>query len=272
LRKPPDPPIKSKEPAMPIAIEAPTLQDGGGIRHGFYGRAGGVSEGIYGSLNCGLGSRDERERVTENRSRVCRHLGGRGDRVVTLFQVHSPTALVVDGPFPPGEIGRADALVTRTRGLVIGALAADCTPVLYADAQAGVIAAAHAGWRGALAGVLEATVAAMEGIGADRRRIRAAIGPTIGPTAYEVGPEFEAQFLAASPANARFFHRPKVGARPYFDLPGYVGMRLEGLMLASVESVTQCTYSAESSFFSYRRATHRGEPDYGRQVSAIVVT
>jgi len=244
-----------------------------GISHGFFTRQGGVSGGIYSALNCGLGSKDDPSLVRENRARVARTLGAERPEVLTLYQVHSTTALVVDKPFPPGQVPRADALVTRTPGLVIGALAADCTPVLFADPQARVIAAAHAGWRGALAGVLESTIETMVSLGAERRRIRAAIGPCINQSAYEVGPEFEAEFLNASPENTRFFVRPEPHARSRFDLPGYVEHRLLQAGLDVVERRSLCTYENESLFFSYRRATHRKEPDdYGRQISAIVLT
>lgn len=253
-------------------IRADCLAGIGGISHGFFTRQGGVSAGLYGALNCGLGSRDDPDLVRQNRSRVARTLGARRDAVMTLYQVHSATALVVDRPFEAGKVPRADALVTRTPGLVVGALAADCTPVLFADPGARVIAAAHAGWRGALGGILESTIEAMTGLGAVRSRIRAAIGPCINQSAYEVGPEFEAEFLSADSGNARFFARPSAGARPRFDLPGYVGHRLLQAGLDVVERRSPCSCDNESLFFSYRRATLRKEPDYGRQISAIVLT
>src|SRR5690606_11024751 len=206
-------------------IRAECLSDAAGISHGFFTRQGGVSTGIYGALNCGLGSKDDPALVRENRARVARALGAPREEVTTLYQVHSATALVIDAPFPPGAVPRADALVTRTPGLVIGAMAADCTPVLFADPGARIVAAAHAGWRGALGGILESTIAAMVGLGADRSRIRAAVGPCINQSAYEVGPEFEAEFLRADPENARFFARNSTGTRSHFDLPGYVEHR-----------------------------------------------
>ena len=241
-----------------------------GIRHGFFTRQGGVSTGIYASLNCGLGSRDDTASVKINRGRVASALDHPGREVLTLYQVHSATALIVDAPFD-GKPPQADALVTNTPGVVIGALAADCTPVLFADPEARVVAAAHAGWRGAFGGVLEATIRAMEGLGAQPQRIRAAIGPCINQAAYEVGPEFEATFLEADPGNARFFERLGSGDRPYFDLPGFISARLSRAGLGMVEQKSSCTYENESLFFSYRRATHRKEPDYGRQISAIVL-
>jgi hypothetical protein len=256
---------------MPSPITAASLAELPGIRHGFFTRAGGVSDGIYASLNAGLGSKDDPAKVMENRDRVCRHLGVRAGSLATLYQVHGTTVLVVEKPFPRGEVPRADALVTRTPGVAVGALAADCTPILFADPEAGVVAAAHAGWRGALAGILDQTVRAMEEVGAARARIRAAIGPTINQPAYEVGLEFVDAFTTADPENIRFFRTLKPGARPRFDLPGYIAARLGGLGLATVERQTLCTYENESQFFSFRRATHRGDGDYGRQISAITV-
>ena len=253
-------------------VRAECLGDAAGISHGFFTRQGGVSAGIYGALNCGLGSRDDPALVRENRARVARALGAPREEVMTLYQIHSATALVIDAPFPAGEVPRADALVTRTPGLVIGAMAAVCTPVLFADPSARVVAAAHAGWRGALGGILESTIEAMVGIGADKSQIRAAIGPCINQAAYEVGPEFEAEFLRLGPENGRFFARNTTSARSYFDLPGYVEHRLSRAGLGTVERRSLCSYDNESLFFSYRRATHRKEPDYGRQISAIVLT
>jgi hypothetical protein len=254
---------------MPAPIKADCLQLPG-IAHGFFTRAGGVSTGIYASLNCGLGSNDDGNAVAENRNRAARSLGASPGSVVTLHQVHSATAIVVEQAVSRERLPKADALVTRTPGLVVGALAADCAPVLFADPAAKVVAAAHAGWRGAVAGVLTATVEAMESLGAVRGRICSAVGPCIGQSAYEVGPEFEAVLLAQDPANARFFDRPAEGARARFDLPAYAAARLSKLGLAAVEVRAPCTFSSES-LFSYRRSRARGEPDYGRQLSAIVV-
>jgi polyphenol oxidase len=249
----------------------------GGIRHGFFTRQGGVSSGIYGTLNCGLGSNDDPAKVLENRARVARHLGSPLPQVVTLYQTHSATALVVDSPYPRDSVPKADAVVTRMPGLVVGALAADCNPVLFADPDAKVVAAAHAGWRGALGqsaagGIVEATITAMEQLGAVRSRIRAAVGPCINQRSYEVGPEFEAEFLKVSADYDAFFHRANPAARPHFDLPGFVMMRLARAGVGTTERVMLCTYENESKFFSYRRTTHRKEADYGRQISAIMVT
>ena len=253
-------------------VRADCLSGLSGISHGFFTRQGGVSTGIYGALNCGLGSKDDPSLVRENRARVAQALGAPGDEVSTLYQIHSATALVVDKPFERGQVPRADALVTRTPGVVIGALAADCTPVLFAEPKSRIIAAAHAGWRGALGGVLEAAIEAMVELGANRINIRAAIGPCINQEAYEVGPEFEAEFVKADPGNGRFFLRHSPESRPHFDLPGYVEHRLSTLGLDAVERRSLCSYQNESLFFSYRRATHRKEPYYGRQISAIVLT
>ncbi|WP_295558083.1 peptidoglycan editing factor PgeF [uncultured Hyphomicrobium sp.] len=252
-------------------LQADSLSILPGIRHGFFTRQGGASRGLYASLNCGAGSKDDPVAVIENRARVAEHLGSFSDDVQTIYQIHSATAHAVDRLVPRESLAQGDGLVTRTRGLVLGILTADCAPVLFADADAGVVGAAHAGWRGALGGVLEATVAAMEGLGADRTRIFAALGPSIGPQSYEVGPEFVAAFEDADRDNGRFFTIPKGRKTPHFDLPAYVMGRLAKLGLRHTERQAPCTYENESMFFSFRRATHRKEPDYGRQISAIVV-
>ena len=258
-------------------FEAPAIAALPGVRHGFFTREGGVSSGLYASLNVGLGSDDDETDVRENRRRVAAHLGAAfagaplAD-VATNYQVHGATARIIDRPDPDGQRPKADALVTATPGLAIGALTADCTPVLFADAEAGVVAAAHAGWRGAVTGILEATIEAMESLGARRSRISAAIGPTISQAAYEVGPEFEAQFVAQSSDNARYFTTPAGRDRSHFDLPGFCRDRLAGLGLAAAEDLAICTYADESLFFSYRRGRHRNQSDYGRQISAIVLT
>ncbi len=252
---------------QPVLIHEPSVLPG--IAHGFFTRRGGISGGIYASLNCGTGSQDDPASVRENRARVTRHLGAR--KLVSAHQVHSATAVVVDDR-SAGERPKADAMVTAVPGLALGVLTADCAPILLADAHARVVGAAHAGWRGALAGIAEAALDAMEGLGAARRRIEAAIGPCIGPDAYEVGPEFEAGFLAHDPANARFFARRDARSRPYFNLPGYVALRLQQAGCAGVTVADACCYTQEEDFFSYRRSRVRGETDYGRQISAIVLT
>ena len=257
---------------MTDPIRAPSLADLPGLRHGFFTRAGGVSEGVYASLNCGAGSKDLPELVAENRARVAAALGAAADRLLSPYQVHSARAVTIDRPWPDGKRPEADAIVTATPGLAIGVLTADCAPVLFADPHARVIGAAHAGWRGARAGVIEAAVKAMEGLGARRASIRAVLGPTIGREAYEVGPELEAEFLTADRGQARFFHRRPGAERPHFDLPAFVMAELVRLGLGSADSAAICTYSDESRFFSFRRTTHRKEPDYGRQISAILLS
>jgi len=252
-------------------IEAQSLARLPGIRHGFFTRVGGVSEGLYATLNCGPGSADSPANVTENRTRVARHLGGLQPDVVTIYQVHSGDAVAVDGPVPADARPKADAVVTRTPGLVVGVLTADCAPVLLADVQAGVVGAAHAGWRGAVGGVLEAAIAAMERFGASRNRVIAAIGPAINQVSYEVGPDFEEALLRSCSGNEMFLSRNNPHERAHFDLPGFVEMRLKTSGIGEVERQSPCTYANESLFFSFRRSQHRSEGDYGRQISAIVV-
>ncbi|MCP5433681.1 MAG: peptidoglycan editing factor PgeF [Alphaproteobacteria bacterium] len=242
-----------------------------GVVHGFFTRAGGVSTGLYRSLNCGYGSGDAREAVAANRAAAARALGLPDAPVLTCYQIHSARAAIVREGFPPDAAPQADALATREEGLVLGVLAADCAPVLLADPRARVVAAAHAGWKGALGGILEASLAAMEELGATRAGIRAAVGPAISGPAYEVGPEFEQRFLEADAANARFFVRPETAARARFDLPAYVRARLAAAGVGLVETLGLCTYAGEDEFFSFRRATHRGEGDYGRNLSAIAL-
>jgi hypothetical protein len=256
--------------ATPITAE--NLSGLNRIAHGFFTREGGISQGIYASLNCGLGSRDDATRVLENRSRVARHLGTDEARLVSVYQVHSAHPVTVSSPWDRDQAPKADAMVSATPGLAIGVLTADCAPVLLADDQAGVVAAAHAGWQGALAGVLEETVAQMEALGASRENISAAIGPAISADAYEVGDEFKDKFVATDAANAAYFSIPDGAAKPHFDLPRFVFDRLSGLGLKQVAALNVCTYAEESRLFSYRRTVHRGEGDYGRQISAILLT
>jgi YfiH family protein len=239
------------------------------VRHAFFTRAGGVSGGLYASLNCSFGSGDDPAKVAENRGKACAALGLGADRLLTCHQVHSAEVVVVEQPWRREESPRADALVTRQPGLALGILTADCVPVLFADPAARVIGAAHAGWRGALGGVIEATVTAMCALGATPAALRAGIGPCIGRTSYEVGPEFPAPFIAEDPANASFF---AAAARPghfLFDLAAYVARRLTALRLLSVERTGGDTAAEGDWFFSYRRSCLRGEPDYGRELSAI---
>jgi hypothetical protein len=248
-------------------LRAKNLQN---ASHGFFGRRGGVSNGIFASLNCGPGSGDERANVIENRKRVADTLSP-NTPLLTLYQIHSGNAVTVTAPWNIGDGPQADAMVTNVPNLALGILTADCAPVLFADPEAKVIGAAHAGWKGALDGVTDSTIAAMEALGAKRNRIAAAIGPCISQTNYEVGPEFRDRFLESDPAFARFFVPSDRPDHFRFDLEGFVAQRLDAADLASVERLSTCTYAAEDDFFSFRRATHREEKDYGRQVSAIMV-
>jgi len=252
-------------------IETDLLRALPGIRHGFFTREGGVSSGIYASRNCGLGSDDDRAAVLENRARTAADMGVAPERLITPRQAHTPHVAVTSSAWPEDNPPEADAIVSREPGLAIGVLAADCAPVLFADADAGVVGAAHAGWRGALGGVLAATIREMEALGAGRERIHAAVGPTISAQVYEVGEEFRASFLAQAPDNEALFHTPPGSARPHFDLPAYVCARLAADGLQHVTNVALCTYQNESLFFSYRRARKLQHPDYGRQISAIVI-
>jgi YfiH family protein len=254
-----------------MKIEAPSLQLTG-IRHAFFTRSGGVSGGLYASLNGGTGSKDDAAHVAENRARMAGALGVEPRRFLTLYQIHSPNVVVAEAPWTADERPRADAIVTRMRALAIGVTTADCGPILFAEPQARVIGAAHAGWRGALGGVIEATVAAMERLGAARGRIRAAIGPMIRQANYEVGSDLIARFAAEDHASSRFFAPASRDGHALFDLGGYVAARLARAGASHIEDLGLCTYADPDRFFSYRRTTHRAEPDYGRHVNAIVLT
>jgi YfiH family protein len=252
-------------------LKAPSLGKLAGIRHGFFDRTGGVSQGIYASLNGGVGSNDAPENVAENRARMARALGVATDRLITPYQIHSPEVATVDAPWTPDNRPRADALVTRTPALAIGVSTADCGPLLFADAEARVIGAAHAGWRGAFTGVIEATVAAMEKLGADRGRIAVALGPVISQPNYEVGAEFVDRFVAADAGNARFFAAYKRPGHAMFDLNGYIAARVERAGIRHFEDLKVCTYADPARFYSFRRTTHLSEPDYGRHINAITL-
>ena len=255
----------------PDPVRSALLDEAGGtrVRHGFFTRRGGVSEGIYAGLNTGIGSDDDMDRVAENRRRVARSLGVSAESLVTPYQIHSADAVIVSAPLS-GERPKADGIATATPGLAIGIGTADCGPVLFTDAEAGVIGAAHAGWKGALGGVLEATIEAMESLGARRGRIVATLGPSISQDNYEVGTEFVARFNEADAANDRYFRPSERAGHAMFDLNRYTVDRLLAAGVAA-DFLDRCTYAEEDLFFSYRRTTHRGEPDYGRQISAIVL-
>lgn len=251
----------------PVPLTAPALAP---FRHGFLGRPGGVSTGIHAGLNVGLGSDDDRAAIAENRRRAADAVAP-GAALVTLHQVHSPDAVAVTAPFADDARPHADALVTDRPGLLLGILTADCVPVLLGDESAGVVGAAHAGWKGAIGGVTDATIAAMEALGADRSRIVAAIGPCIGRASYEVDDGFFARFCAADPENERFFAAGKRAGHHQFDIEAYVAARLAAAGIRSVTALGQDTYADEARWFSFRRATHRGEAGYGRQISLIAL-
>jgi YfiH family protein len=253
-------------------IEAPELSSHSGVRHAFFTRQGGVSEGVYASLNGGLGSSDDPARVIENRRRMTAQLSLPAEALVSVHQVHSPDVVVVEQPWPRAARPRADGMVTTRPGLALGITTADCGPVLFADPEVGVVGACHAGWRGALIGILEATLDTMERQGARRDRVIAVLGPTIGPNAYEVGAEFVAEFRRADAANERFFRPATREGHAMFDLPAFIGARLTAAGVGEFADLGLCTYSDEERFFSYRRATHRGEADYGRLIAAIAIT
>ncbi|MEQ8640276.1 MAG: peptidoglycan editing factor PgeF [Alphaproteobacteria bacterium] len=255
----------------PTPLTAPALARVAGVRHGFFTRHGGASRGLYASLNCGPGSRDAPDDVQENRRRVAHSLAVAPDHLLTLYQIHSCEVISVDRPWPAAGPPRADGLVTRQPGLALGVLAADCGPILLADGDARVIGACHAGWRGALGGIAEATVAAMVRAGARHERIIAVVGPCIGPDSYEVGPEFPAPFLARQADAAAFFRPARRAGHWLFDLPGYLCQRLSALGLAAVSATGNDTCADEHRFFSYRRGRLAGEPDYGRLLSAIAL-
>lgn len=245
--------------------------DNAAIRHAFFTREGGVSKGMFASLNCGFGSGDDPENVARNRAIAMHRLGLAEDRLVTCYQVHSAKVLKVETPWRREDSPRADGMVTTVPGIALGVLAADCAPILFADTEAGVIGAAHGGWRGALDGVAEATVAAMTSEGARASRIRAAIGPCIGQASYEVGPEFPPRFAELDAESAGFFVPAARQGHFRFDLGGYIAHRLKRLGLAAVERAPHDTAAESGRFFSYRRACLNGERDYGRALAAVAL-
>jgi polyphenol oxidase len=253
-------------------ITLDVLDDGGAIRHAFFTREGGVSDGMFASLNCGFGSGDDPAKVTRNRAVAADRLGLAEEELITCYQIHSATVLTVEAPWRRDAAPRADGMVTDRPGIALGVLAADCAPVLFADAQAGVIGAAHGGWRGALGGVMEATVAAMAALGAEPARIRAGIGPCIAQDSYEVGPEFPGRFFKTDPASDRFFVPAMRPGHFRFDLPGYIAHRLARLGLGGIADAACDTVADPQRFFSYRRACLTGERDYGRALAAITLS
>lgn len=255
----------------PDPVEARALKAMAKVRHGFFTRHGGVSEGIYATLNCALRSKDDPAHVRENRLRVAHAVGVEPDHFVSGFQVHGCAVATVYQPWSTASRPEVDALVTKKKGVALGVTIADCAPLLFADEEAGVIGVAHAGWKGALAGIAEAAVEGMENLGAERARIVAAVGPCIGPDSYEVGPEFRDKFLAKDPANARFFKDGTRADHPLFDLPGYVEARLTAMGLAAVEVAGIDTRPDGSDFFSYRRACLNEEPAFGHNIAAIAL-
>ncbi|QEL25838.1 peptidoglycan editing factor PgeF [Bosea sp. F3-2] len=251
-------------------ITARELAGEPGIRHAFFTREGGVSTGIYASLNGGLGSSDDPAAIAENRMRMAQHLAVEPAHLVSLYQVHSADVEVVTGPWP-GERPKADAMVTTASHVALGVSTADCGPILFADSEARVVGAAHAGWKGAFGGIVGATVTAMEKLGARRERITAVLGPTISAKAYEVGPDFIERFKAENRTYSRFFTPSERPARAMFDLPAFIALKAHEAGIGRFVDMGLCTYGDEKHFFSYRRTTHRGEPDYGRLISAIVL-
>jgi polyphenol oxidase len=253
-----------------MTLASPLLAAIPGLHHAFFSREGGVSGGIYAGLNGGLGSSDDPAHVAENRRRMAEHMGVTPEHFLTLYQVHSPDAVAASAPWDTPSRPRADAIVTRTPGLAIGVTAADCGPILMVDPNARVIGAAHAGWRGALTGIVESTVAAMEKLGAERSGIVAAIGPLIRQRSYEVGSEFVERFVEADADNAQYFIPAAREGHAMFDTAGFIRMRLEDSGVLMIDDTGIDTYSDER-FYSYRRSVHRKEPDYGRHVHAIML-
>jgi YfiH family protein len=256
--------------SAPVCLSAPELESPG-IRHGFFTRQGGVSTGVYASLNGGVGSRDNPDAVAQNRARMAQVLGISAHNLMVPYQIHSAETLSLDIPWADDKRPRCDGLATATRGIGLGVTGADCGMVLFSDPGAQVIGACHAGWKGALTGILEETIAAMERLGASRPAINAVLGPAIGPASYEVGPEFCERFVAAASDYGRFFSPPDSKGHYMFDLPGFIGMRLRDAAVGSFRDLALDTYADTERFFSYRRSVHRKEPDYGRLISAIAL-
>ena len=242
-----------------------------GISQRFFGRVGGISKGLYAGLNCGFGSGDEQADIEQNRAFVAKTIGTDPARLITAYQHHSADVIVANSPWRSADAPKADGIVTSEPNLAIGILTADCAPVLLADPQARIVGAAHAGWQGAIGGIVENTVWQMERLGAKRRHIHAVVGPCISRDAYEVGPEFEKKFRTEHVENTQFFTHPAPGARARFDLSAYVESRLKKAGITNFSTLGHCTYERESLYYSYRRSVHKGESDYGRQISAIML-
>lgn len=249
--------------AAPLALE--------GVSHAFFTREGGVSQNVYATLNGGVGSRDKPGHVAQNRARMAATLGVAPDRLLVPFQIHSPDAIIVNAPWPQDERPRCDGIATATPGLGLGVTGADCGTILFADSKARVIGACHSGWKGALTGVLEATLGAMEKLGARRADVHCVLGPAIAQKSYEVGTEFIARFTETDKDYTRFFIASEKTGHAMFDLPGFIGMRLARTGIGSFLNLDLDTYSNEERFYSYRRSVHRGEPDYGRLVAGIAL-
>ena len=253
------------------SIKADTL-DNPAISHGFLTRCGGASKGIYEGLNCGIGSDDVAENVIENRQRVAKHLSGQRETpLLSCYQIHSNKVVTLDAPWAESDKPKADAMVTNIPGIILGILTADCAPVLFHDPKANVIGAAHAGWQGALYGVVENTIAAMEALGADRTTIKAAVGPSIGPKSYEVGEDFYQKVIDEDKSYSQFFWAGCDHSHHQFDLPRFVKAQLEQAGITNPWISDHDTYVSESLYYSYRRSCHKSEPDYGRQLSAIIL-
>ena len=256
---------------MEIMHTSTTLSGIDGITHGFFSRQGGQSEGLYQSLNCGPGSSDDPDAVASNRCVVAQELGVMQENLLSLYQIHSPKVVVVDKPWAREDAPQADAMVSTRPGIALGILTADCAPVLFSNSTGTVVGAAHAGWKGAVGGVVEATIAAMVELGAEKNDIYGVVGPCIRPESYEVGADMYQQITAMNPLNAQFFDPGKRDGHYQFDLPSYVLIRLANSGIGMVEDTPGDTYTDEDKYFSYRRATHRNEPDYGRQISAVAI-
>lgn len=251
-------------------VQSPLLSQAPGLTHGFFDRAGGVSTGLYASLNCGPGSGDDSHNVSENRARVATWFDSAPSQLISLYQIHSAKVISLRQPWSPEAAPQADAMVTATPGIALGLLTADCGPLLLCDPKARVIAAAHAGWQGAFAGIIEAVVAVMQSHGASRDNISAVLGPTISQSAYQVGAEFRQRFVDTDERFSQYFGSSNKKQHYQFDLPGFIMKRLQNAGIENCVNLDLCTY-ADHSLFSYRRTTHLGEPDYGRNLSAIML-